>query len=202
MVEGESPNEHPVSDQVRVLFEDHYLDYVRHVSSSLHRRFPSVRDRIEDITHEALSRTWEAWSTGRQPVSRNPLPYMYTTARNLALDAIASREAPMSDDDLGVLVERRRAPCHEVLTPLDPLDDIVRPAVAGMKDTQRKAVARQQVQGGDEDTIAAALQVPRQQVRSLASKAVRELRDMAEVKPHIRPGHLRRQRRGEEDAGE
>lgn len=202
MEEEESPSERPVSDQVRRLFEANYPEYVRYVSSSLHRRFPSLRELIEDIAHEALLRTWEAWSTGRQPAARDPLPYMYTTARNLALDAVAGREAPMSEADLGLLVERSRPPCHEVLTPLDPLDDIVRPAVAGMKDTQRRAVAGQQVQGGDEDTIAASLQVPRQQVRSLASKAARELRDMAEVKPHIRPGHLRRQRRGEEDSGE
>ncbi|MFE4873456.1 RNA polymerase sigma factor [Streptomyces sp. NPDC056682] len=172
------------------------------VSATLHRRFPALRDRIEEITHEALYRTLQTWMSGRMPASRNPLPYMQTTARNLALEAVRSKEHPVDDQGLALLLDEFHRYSNEGLTPLDPLHEIVAPAVAEMKQTQRKMVARHQLQGIDEDTIAATLQVPRQQVRSLASKAARELRDMAEVKPHVRPGHLRKQRRGEEDSGE
>jgi DNA-directed RNA polymerase specialized sigma24 family protein len=204
MVSTDTSSDHNLRppDEVVQRFTANYRDYIRRVSAALHRRFPSLRGRIEEIAQEALCRTLDAWLSGRIASDRDPLPYMHRTARNLANDAVTSKEQPMDSSDLFVLIDQNVLAQHEVGTSVDPMQEVVLPAIASMKQTRRKTVAQGQAQGQGEETLAADLHIPRQQVRSLSSKAARELQSMDEVKPHIRQQHLKKRRRGEEDTGE
>lgn len=203
MVDTGSPREDLRRQQeVSRQFEAHYEQYTREVTARLRYRFPTLRTYCEDIAQEALSRTYAVWLEGRGRAGSSPLPYMHKVAYNLAVDACTSREQPLEDVYLLPEIDRKVVHRQEVVTPLDPVLEIAMPAMANMRNTQRKSVVEQQIRGKDVESIAEGLQISRQQVRSLSSKAAGELREMEEVRLHIRPGHQRKRRRGEEDTGE
>ncbi|MFE9404699.1 hypothetical protein ACFYNY_23495 [Streptomyces sp. NPDC006530] len=203
MVEpGSSSHSSWSSEEVDQWFEANYTACIAQVSRTLCRKFPDLLGHIEEIAQEALYRTLLAWHSGRFGADRDPLPYMQTTAHRLAVDAFRAKERPCEGSALLRLAELNEAANGAVEMPVDPLQDIVRPAIARMKPTRRRVVAQRQSQGRDEDTIAADLRIPRQQVRSFSSKAVGELREMDGVKAHVRARHLKKSRRGGEEPGE
>ncbi|WP_328966236.1 hypothetical protein [Streptomyces virginiae] len=184
------------------LFETRCEEYRQKVLAALRSEFPDLHDYWEEITQEAMERTLRVWLEGRNKEGRSPLPYMKQVARHLAIDSYRSPERPMDDRGLLPLVDERVVRRHEVHTPLDPATEIVLPAVDKMRRTKRRTVAEAQIQGMEDESIAVDLKLPREQVRSLSSKAARDLRAMDEVQLHIRPAHQRKSRRGEEDAGD
>ncbi|UUY52740.1 hypothetical protein NRK68_36410 (plasmid) [Streptomyces yangpuensis] len=184
------------------LFETSCEEYRQKVLVALRSEFPDLSDYWEEMAQEAMERTLRVWMEGRNKAGRSPLPYMKRVARNLAIDSYRSPERPLDDCDLLPLVDERVVRGHEVHTPIDPATEIVLPAVGRMKRTKRRTVAEAQIQGMEDESIAVDLKLPREQVRSLSSKAAREMRAMDEVQLHIRPAHQRKSRRGEEDAGD
>ncbi|GGT30435.1 RNA polymerase sigma factor [Streptomyces purpureus] len=204
MVDSGTPDEAPGHTQeVSRLFQEHYQEYVRKVTARLRHRFPGLRDWSEDIANEALLRTLDTWLRRRNRAGSSPLPYMHRVAHHLAVDATArTKEQPVDDTSLLRLADRGDGCRHEAVTPVDPLEEVARPAVAEMKATQRKQVADRQLRGMEESEIAQDLKMPRQQVRVLSSKAARELRAMEQVRLHTRDRHLTQRRRVEEGTGE
>jgi DNA-directed RNA polymerase specialized sigma24 family protein len=177
------------------------VEYRYQLLACLRSEFPGLQDYWEEIAQESLERTLRVWVEGRNKPGTSPLPYMKRVARNLAYDSFRLPEQPVDDDHLLPLIEARESISHEVVTPVDPATEVVMPAVANMKRSMRKTVAEAQIQGQDTESIAADLQIPHPQVRSLSSKAARELRGMEEVRAYIRPAHHKKHNRGEEDAG-
>ncbi|MEV6951000.1 hypothetical protein [Streptomyces sp. NPDC051183] len=185
---------------VRLHFSDHAEEYGRKVMAALRTAYPSMHDYWEELAQEAHERTLRVWLEGRNDPDRPVLPYMKQVARNIAVDALRSPERPLEDEALLPLAEERGVHQHELLTPPDPAFLLALEAIANMKPSKRKAVAEAQIQGDDENTIAVDLQTPPAQVRSLSSKASRDLRCTDELQSFIRWGHHRKHRRGEEDA--
>ncbi|WP_329391538.1 hypothetical protein OG625_39930 (plasmid) [Streptomyces sp. NBC_01351] len=202
MLSGSPDGGLPRRREVVRLFETHFGEYQQKVLAFLRYEFPDLHNYWEEIVQEALEHTLHVWLEGRNRPGCPPLPYMKKVARNLAIDSYRSPECPLDDCDLLPLVDERVVRRHEVFTPLDPATEIVLPALANMRRSKRKTVAEAQIQGKDEESIATDLGLPREQVRSLSSKAARDLREMDEVHDHIRPAHQRKSRRGEEDAGD
>ncbi|MFE5538731.1 RNA polymerase sigma factor [Streptomyces sp. NPDC056492] len=192
--------EHERRQQVLRHFKDHSRQYTRKVTAALRTNFPSLSGYWEEIAQEAQERTLRVWLQGRNEPGRSPLPYMKKIARNLAVDAVRSPESPVEDEALLPMFEERGVHRCEVLPPPDPAVCLVLQAITNMKPSKRKTVAERDIRGDDEDSIAVDLKIPRDQVRSLRSKAFRDIRDMEEIKVFIRQEHHKKNRRGEEDA--
>ncbi|MDX3540117.1 hypothetical protein PV721_38610 [Streptomyces sp. MB09-01] len=197
---GSEDEERQRQQAVRLQFGEHAEEWARKVMAALRAAYPSLRDYWEEIAQEAHERTLRVWLEGRGEPDRSPLPYMKKVARNIAVDALRSPERPLEDEALLPLVEERGLHQRDLLTPPDPAVCLASEAIANMKPSKRKNVAEAQIQGDDENTIAVDLQTPPAQVRSLSSKASRDLRGAEELQAFIRWGHHRKHRRGEEDA--
>ncbi|KPI02415.1 hypothetical protein OV450_4665 [Actinobacteria bacterium OV450] len=200
MSESSEEEERERRQEVLQHFKDHSRQYTRKVMAALRTRFPSLSGYWEEIAQEAQERTLRVWLQGRNEPNRSPLPYMKRIAHNLAVDAVRSPESPVEDETLLPMFEERGVHRREVLPPPDPAVCLVLQAITNMKPSKRKSVAEGHIRGDDEDIIAVDLKIPREQVRSLRSKASRDLRDMEDMKVFIRREHHKQNRRGEEDA--
>ncbi|WP_329391376.1 hypothetical protein OG625_40330 (plasmid) [Streptomyces sp. NBC_01351] len=197
---GSEDEERQRQKAVRLHFTDHAEEYERKVMAMLRTSYPSIRDHWEEIAQEAHERTLRVWLEGRNEPDRPALPYMKQVARNIAVDALRSPERPLEDEALLPLAEERGVHQRELLTPPDPAFCLAVEAITNMKPSKRKTVAEAQIKGDDENTIAVDLQTPPAQVRSLSSKASKDLRGADELQAFIRWEHHRKHRRGEEDA--
>ncbi|MFJ7592989.1 hypothetical protein ACIQZO_37570 [Streptomyces sp. NPDC097617] len=200
MSSGSDDEERQRRKAVRLEFSEYAEEWERKVMAALRTAYPTMRDYWEEIAQEAHERTLRVWLEGRNEPGRPPLPYMKRVAANLAVDALRSPERPLEDEALLPLAEERGVHRRELITPPDPALCLAAEAIAKMKPSKRKNVAEAQIQGDDENTIAVDLQTPPAQVRSLSSKASRDLRGTDDLQAFIRWGHHRKHRRGEEDA--
>lgn len=187
-------------EKVRRLFGENAKEWEKKVMAALRTAYPALGDYLEDIAQEAQRRTLEVWLEGRNTPDSPVLPYMKKVALHVAVDALRSPERPLEDEALLPLAEERGVHQRELLTPPDPAFCLAVEAIANLKPSKRKTVAEAQIQGDDENTIAVNLHTPPEQVRSLSSKASRDLRGMDDLQVFIRWGHHRKHRRGEEDA--
>lgn len=197
---GSEDKERQRRKAVRLHFSEHAEEYARKVMAALRTTYPAMGDYWEEIAQEAHARTLKVWLEGRNEPDSPVLPYMKQVARRVAIDALRLPERPLDDEALLPLAEERGVHQRELLTPPDPAFGLAIEAIANMKPSKRKTVAEAQIKGDDENTIGVNLQTPPAQVRSLSSKASRDLRSMDELQVFIRWGHHRKHRRGEEDA--
>ncbi|MFD4866868.1 hypothetical protein [Streptomyces sp. NPDC058412] len=213
MVDTPDEEEQPWQEAARLLFERHAAEWIRITAASLWNRHPLLRSWSHDMAHEALVRTYAMWRRDPDKQHRNPLPYMKETANNVANDAYDELARPTDDAGLQecerVIVARpsRASDLHGDYaglvphTPLDPLEELVIPAVRRMKRTQRRDVAEMRSLGMDDQTIADRMNREPARIQTLLTKAAAELREDEQLQLYIRDRH-RKTRRREEDTGE
>jgi RNA polymerase sigma-70 factor (ECF subfamily) len=149
----------------------------------------------QDIAQEAFERVRARMSAGKIPASVNLRGYVRKTAWNLALDVLrAQRRSPVVPDaePMASVVFRRSAAAD-----IDPLEELVRPAIAAMPPTRRREVVQMQSQGWEDRAIAEALGIAPERLHKDRSAAVRELR--TELSLNIRDGHRRQTRQVKKD---
>ncbi|UUY52351.1 hypothetical protein NRK68_34320 (plasmid) [Streptomyces yangpuensis] len=213
MVGSPDEEELPWQEAARTLFELRAEEWTRIIAAGLWKRHPMLRSQVQDMAHEALVRTYVVWQRDAEKRDRNPLPYARETANNLANDAYDKLAEPADEAGLQecerVFVARpsRASDLHGdyaglvPYTPLDPLEDLVIPAIRRMKKTQRRDVAEMRSQGMEDQAIAERMNREPARIQTLMTKAAAELREDEEIQLHIRDRH-RKTRRREEDTGE
>ncbi|MEU3431720.1 RNA polymerase sigma factor [Streptomyces gardneri] len=148
--------------------------YLRHGSARLDR-FDA-----EDAAAELLLRAAKDWE--RIGNLANPVGYLLTAARNLAIDMARQRQrmTPTEEGALYALLDR--------VPPTDfsdeGLSDVVREAVDSMRPSKRRQVVSLQSHGLTDAEIAATLGISQNQVYVQRHRAVRELRE--KLASHIR----------------
>ncbi|MEW2373408.1 hypothetical protein AB0940_29150 [Streptomyces sp. NPDC006656] len=213
MVASPDEEELPWQEAARTLFEQHAKEWVRITASTLWSKHPMLRSRVQDMAHEALVRTYIKWQQDPEKQYRNPLPYMRVTANNIANDAYGDLAEPTDDAGLQecerVVVARpsRASDLHGEYaglvphTPLDPLEELVIPAIRRMKKTQRRDAAEMRSQGLEDPVIADLMDRKLERIQVLMAKAAAELREDEQLQLHIRDRH-RKTRGREKDTGE
>ncbi|MFD3677646.1 hypothetical protein [Streptomyces sp. NPDC058613] len=211
----DSPDEEELlwQEAARTLFETHAAEWVRITAAGLWNRHPLLRSRVHDMAHEALVRTYVRWQRDHEKQYRNPLPYMRETANNLANDAYGELAQPTDDtglEDCERTIVARPSRSSDLPgdyaglmphTPLDPLEELVIPAIRRMKGTQRRDVAEMRSQGMEDQAIADRMNREPARIHTLMTKAAAELREDEQLQLYIRDRH-RKPRRREEDTGE
>jgi RNA polymerase sigma factor (sigma-70 family) len=198
------------SEQSRALLEC-YEQYMQQIPQRIRHRFPQLAAAAEDLAQEAFLRTALACREGRLKPGSDPAPYLWQTAKRLAIDILRRiPEKPTTHEALWQLQEV--CPLQEVCGAPAPdddededdevLHDVVRPAIADMRPTQRQIVLDLQSQGLADDVIAARLQVPKAQVSVQRNRAVAEIQSMDRVQRHIRQNHIKDRRRKGGERGE
>ncbi|MFB7810885.1 hypothetical protein [Streptomyces virginiae] len=213
MVDSPDEEELPWQEAARIRFEEHAEEWTRIIAAGLWRKHPLLRSLVQDLAHEALVRTYVVWQRDPDKRDRNPLAYARETAKNLAVDAYNKLAEPHDEAGLQecerVVVARssRASDLHGDYagivphTPLDPLNELVIPAIRRMKRTQRREVAEMRSQGMEDQDIAERMDREPARIQTLMTKAAAELREDEQIKLHIRDRH-RKTRRREEDTGE
>ncbi|MFF3861428.1 hypothetical protein [Streptomyces sp. NPDC002209] len=130
------------------------------------RKHPRLRGYARHMATEAVGRACEAWPGDPGKAGRKVLPYLMRVVSNPANDAdgIPSRpadEGVMKDLERHILARPARAARASDLplsfgtmaprSPVDPMEEVVRTAIARMKPTQRKTVAQIQSDGMDDE---------------------------------------------------
>ncbi|MDK1476841.1 sigma-70 family RNA polymerase sigma factor [Streptomyces sp. 549] len=180
-----------------------YETYTQQVARCLRSRYPGLAASAEDLAQEAFLRTAQACRQGRLETGRGPFPYLLKTAQRLAIDVLRGEvEEPVEAGRLGKLRERQRDGHDGGVTGSVDLREVVTPAIAGMRPTQRRRVLELQNAGMEDEAIAAQLDVPRGQVSVQRTRGVAELQSMDEVRSYIRPGHRKGRRSGGGRRGE
>ncbi|MFD9538023.1 hypothetical protein [Streptomyces sp. NPDC060010] len=213
MVDSPDEEELPWQEAARALFERHAQEWIRITAAGLWKRHPMLQSRVNDMAHEALVRTYIRWQQDPEKQDRNPLPYMRETANNIANDAYAelaqpTDEAGLQECERTIIARPSRSsdlhgdyPGLVPQTPLDPLEELVIPAIKRMKRTQRRDVAEMRSQGMEDQAIADHMNRQPARIQTLVTKAAAELREDEQLRLHIRDRH-RKSRRREEDTGE
>jgi RNA polymerase sigma factor (sigma-70 family) len=189
------------SEQSRALL-DCYERYMQQTPQRIRRRFPLLSGAAEDLAQEAFLRTAQACREGRLKPESDPFPYLWQTAKRLAIDILRCMpEKPIAHETLWQLQDRCGAPATDDEDD-EVLHEVVRPAIAEMRPTQRQIVLDLQSQGLEDEAIAAHLQVPKAQVSVQRNRAVAEIQSMDRVQRHIRQNHIKDRRRKGGERGE
>jgi RNA polymerase sigma factor (sigma-70 family) len=190
------------SEQSRALL-DCYERYMQLIPQRIRRRFPLVSAAAEDLAQEAFLRTALACREGRLAPESDPAPYLWQTAKRLAIDILRRMpEKPTAHETLRQLQEACGDQAADDEDEDEVLRDVVRPAIAEMRPTQRQTVLDLQSQGLADEAIAARLRVPKAQVSVQRSRAVAEIQSMDSVQRHIRLNHIKDRRRRGGERGE
>ncbi|MEV0370546.1 sigma-70 family RNA polymerase sigma factor [Streptomyces sp. NPDC050636] len=174
-----------------------YATHIHQTACRIKKRFPTLAASADDLAQEAFLRTAEACRQGRLKPGMDSYPYLWQTARRLAIDAVRrSVEEPTDEDRLCGIQDQAGEPQNAEEATLAELREVVRPAIAVMRPTQRQRVLDLQSQGLEDDAIAAHLDVPKGQVAVQRNRGVAELQAMEDVRRHIRPRHVKEKPRG------
>ncbi|MEU5415696.1 RNA polymerase sigma factor [Streptomyces clavifer] len=149
----------------------------------------------QDVAQEAFERVREKIISGKLDAEVKLPAYLRTTSRNLAVDVLrAQKRFPiLYDTDLVTSVPLQRRAAEDV----DPLEELVVPAIDAMPRTQRRKVVQLQSQGLEDPEIAKALGIAADRLHKDRYAAVSELR--SKLGRHIRDGHRKQTRRVKRD---
>ncbi|MEU6482484.1 sigma-70 family RNA polymerase sigma factor [Streptomyces sp. NPDC046887] len=184
---GPSPAPAARASQTRLLQRLHDLyqrDYLRSLISKLHGRFRRglTVQACEDLAHEAYLRLLERARAGRLTAAEDLDAYLYTTACNLAASEVRRRvETAVADSAIEGLAQG-----EETARDVDPMDDLVRPAIEAMPPSRCRQVVRLQSQGLTDPQIAERLDIPKARVHRDRYRALIDLR--RRLAGHIRDG--------------
>ncbi|MFD7133295.1 RNA polymerase sigma factor [Streptomyces sp. NPDC059894] len=162
MVSGAEDHHDPEAHRERVL-RTAYEESNHLVIARLRRA--GLGDQAEDIAHEAWVRVWR---DRRFDPGREPLPYVWTIARNLATDLLRrrGREVPLEVLGDAAAEDDERTLWREEIDP----------AIATVRSTQGRRVLMMQRDGREDDEIASHLGVSKNQVRVQRHRALRTVR--------------------------
>ncbi|MET9793770.1 RNA polymerase sigma factor [Streptomyces canus] len=145
----------------------------------------------EDVAQEAFMRVARKVAAAQLEPSVKIGAYLRTTSWNLAVDTLrAQKRTDLMDDT--ALVAAPNLGSEDV----DPLKELVRPAIEAMPLSRRRTVVQLQSQGLDDAQISAALGIAPDRIHRDRYAAVSELR--SELSKFIRDGH-RKTRRAKKD---
>lgn len=149
----------------------------------------------QDIAQEAFERVSNKIKSGDLDGDVRLPAYLRATSRNLAMDVLrAQKRLPvLFDSDLVASVPPQRRSGEDI----DPLEELVVPAIDAMPRTRRRKVVQLQSQGLEDPEIAEALGIAADRLHKDRSAAVGELR--SELGKHIRDGHQKQTRRVKRD---
>ncbi|KUL37255.1 hypothetical protein ADL12_18260 [Streptomyces regalis] len=118
--------------------------------------------------------------------------YLRTTSWNLAVDTLrAQKRTDLTDDTALVAAPNPQS------EDIDPLKELVRPAIEAMPLSRRRTIVQLQSQGLDDAQISAALGIAPDRIHKDRYAAVSELRN--ELGKFIRDGHRKKTQRAKKD---
>jgi RNA polymerase sigma-70 factor (ECF subfamily) len=141
----------------------------------------------EDVAQEAFMRVARKVAAAQLGPGVKIGAYLRTTSWNLALDTLRAQKRTDSVDDT-VLIAASDSRNEDV----DPLTELVRPAIEAMPLSRRRTVVHLQSQGLDDAQISAALGIAADRIHRDRYAAVSELR--SELSQFIRDGHKKTRR--------
>ncbi|MEU9298510.1 sigma factor [Streptomyces sp. NPDC048266] len=198
MVGGEAPakDDSTIADLGQRLL-DCYATYMRAEPMILRKKTNGELSEAacQDIAQEAFERVRHKIKSGDLDGDVRLPAYLRATSRNLAMDVLrAQKRLPvLLDSDLVASVPQQRRSGEDV----DPLEELVVPAIDAMPRTRRRKVVQLQSQGLEDPEIAKALGIAADRLHKDRSAAVSELR--SELGKHIRDGHRKQTRRVKRD---
>lgn len=141
----------------------------------------------EDVAQEAFMRVARKVAAAQLGPGVKLGAYLRTTSWNLALDTLRAQKRTDSVDDT-VIIAASDSRTEDV----DPLTELVRPAIEAMPLSRRRTVVHLQSQGLDDAQISAALGIAADRIHRDRYAAVSELR--SELSQFIRDGHKKTRR--------
>jgi RNA polymerase sigma-70 factor (ECF subfamily) len=165
-----TPNQAPLADHAR-WFTEQVQPYEPALRAYLHGRFPSLEDQ-DDIVQDTYARLLRAHAAG---TIRHPKAFLFTTARNAALDFFRrKRGVSLNDvthfDASTVLVDR---PDAAELASRDQELEILAEAVRALPDRCRQVVMLRYMDGLAYKEIAVQLDISPETVKAQLAKGMR-----------------------------
>ncbi|MFD3334726.1 RNA polymerase sigma factor [Streptomyces sp. NPDC058700] len=195
MVDGEASAEPSVSAVLEQRLLDSYPMFMATEPRILWKKTQQVLSEhaCQDIAQEAFERVVEKVRAGALGAGVNLPAYLRAATRNLAWDVLRAAKRhgalPLYDSGLLSSVPLQRVPVDDV----DPLEELVVPAIDAMPRTRRRKVVQLQSQGLEDAEIAKALGIEPGRLHKDRHTAVSELR--SELGKHIREGHRKQMTR-------
>ncbi|MFJ3902885.1 RNA polymerase sigma factor [Streptomyces sp. NPDC090025] len=199
MVAGEASHRSPAAPEPGLLqrLVDAYETFLKAETTILHRKTGGALSwqACQDVADEAFLRVSDKVRSGELGPDTNLPAYLRATSRNLAKDVLRrqNRLAPLDETALLAPVPARGEPFEAI----DPMDELVMPAIDAMPRTRRRKVVQFQSQGLDDAQIARTLGISTDRVHKERHAALKELR--RDLGAHIRDGHRKTTRHGEKD---
>ncbi|MGW4756162.1 RNA polymerase sigma factor [Streptomyces chartreusis] len=146
----------------------------------------------EDVAQEAFMRVARKIAAAQLGPDVKIGAYLRTTSYNLAVDALRAQNRTDLLDDTSL----EAGPISES-EDVDPLKELVRPAIEAMPLSRRRTVVQLQCQGLDDAQISAALGIAPDRIHRDRYAVVSELRN--KLGEFIRDGHRKETRRAKKD---
>ncbi|MEU6060563.1 RNA polymerase sigma factor [Streptomyces sp. NPDC047097] len=184
---GPSPAQGECAPEARLLqrLDDLYQrGYPSSLTLRLHGRF---RRRLsaqacQDVVQEAFLRILDRARAGQLTGGVELEKYLYRTAYNLAVSAVRSEvETAVEDSAIEALAQG-----GETAGEIDPMKDLVEPAIEAMPASRCREVVRMQSRGLTDAEIAGRLDIPKGRVQGDRHRALNDLRRRLAL--HIRDG--------------
>jgi RNA polymerase sigma factor (sigma-70 family) len=126
-------------------FAEEVLPHEAALRAFLRAKFPALRD-VDDLVQESYARLWRAKQSGEV---RNPRAFLFTTARNAAVDnfrrsQVVAMESLVSGEASDVLEDRPHV--SEVVSRAQEIE-ILRQAINALPERCREIMTLQKIQG-------------------------------------------------------
>ncbi|MFE0737466.1 RNA polymerase sigma factor [Streptomyces sp. NPDC058855] len=196
MVAGEAPAESSTETDLGQRLVDCYETFMATEPLILRKKTGRQlsEQACQDVAQEAYMKVARKVAAGQLPPQVRLPGYLRRTSRNLAIDYLrAQARLDPLDDELVVAVPVQRRPSDDI----DPLEELVVPAIDAMPLSRRRKIVQLQSQGLDDKQIAKALGIAAARIHRDRHAAVSELR--GELGEYIRDGHRKQTRRVKKD---
>lgn len=154
-------------------FSEHVAQHEPALRAYLSRRFPAVPDH-DDLVQETYSRTVRAWKLGKLTHVKG---FLFTAARNVAIDAIRRQTGHESVSDDKILPLLDDAPTVPEMLELRHRRQTLVDAVASLPPQCRRVMICRYVDGLSYREIALRLELSTQTVKAHLVKGVRDCID-------------------------
>ncbi|MFJ9026726.1 RNA polymerase sigma factor [Streptomyces sp. NPDC102259] len=198
MVAGEAAAEPSVFAETKVDLSKRLLDYYDTFIAQETQFLSSMyigklsEQACEDVAQEAFMRVARKAAAAQLEPDVRIGAYLRTTSSRLAIDTLrAQKRIDLMDDT--ALVTDSTPPSKDV----DPLKELVQPAIEAMPLSMRRTVVQLQSQGLDDAEISKALGIAPARIHRARYAAVSALR--SELSTFIRDGHRKKTQRAEKD---
>lgn len=173
-------------------FQELMRRYMRQILNFA-RQYSKTSEDAEDIAQDTFFKVWKY--IGRYDKGRQFKPWLYTIARNTALDFIKKKKASAFSDLDDTENDLSFADTLEDPEPLQPeifenaaLTEIVNRALEEIHPDHRAVLLLHYREGMTFDEIAMIVHRPMNTVKSWHRRALMKLRDILSKTPHFKPG--------------